>query len=131
MTPPQQQAVKELFDQVPCLAAAFLLGSAACGRLRQDSDVDIAILPQPGANLRLADRIQLAVQLEDVFKRKVDLGVLDHHNLIYAKEAYLSGHCIYCRNTFQRDLFGATALGLYAELKQTRREIEHAYQAAG
>ncbi len=111
--------------------AAFLLGSAVSGRLRKDSDVDIAILPQPNANFRLADRLELAVRLEDVFKRKVDLGVLDHHNLIYAKEAYLTGRCIYCRNIFQRDLFGATALGLYAELKQTRREIEHAYQTTG
>lgn len=131
MTPPRQQAAKKLFDKVPGLAAAFLLGSAAGDRLRKGSDVDIAILPETGHSLPLNLRIELAVQLEDIFKRQVDLGILDQRNLIYVKEAYLKGRCIYSRNDFQRDLFGATALGLYAELKENRREVESAYQTTG
>jgi len=109
--------------------AAFLLGSAVDGRMREESDIDIAILPAFGAVINGIDRARLAVTLEQIFGRQVDLGILDHNNLVYAKEAYLKGQRIYCRNSFRCGLFGATALGMYAALREARREVEHAYQS--
>jgi hypothetical protein len=55
--------------------------------------------------------------------------VLDTTNLVYAKEAYLNGECIFCRDSLRRDLFGATVLGEYLDLREVRQEVEHAYQA--
>ena len=116
------------FRSFPWVAAAFMLGSAARGCQRADSDVDVAVLPGPDDKPTVLERVELAVQLEGILHRDIDLGILSTDNLVYAKEAYLTGRCIYSRNEFHRDLFGATALGLYAGLRQERREIEDAYR---
>ncbi len=126
---------REQFDKASAVLAAdsrvdaaFLLGSAVHGQMRSDSDIDIAVLPASAIPSGL-DRVRLAIKLEQVFNRQVDLGILSHNNLVYAKEAYLNGHRIYCRDAFRCELFGATALGLYADLREARREVEHAYRA--
>jgi predicted nucleotidyltransferase len=54
---------------------AYLLGSAASGRLRSDSDVDVAILPSRRSGLSVQDRLFLTAALARVFGRTVDLGV--------------------------------------------------------
>ncbi|KXB05589.1 hypothetical protein AKJ51_04935 [candidate division MSBL1 archaeon SCGC-AAA382A20] len=110
------------------IAAAFLLGSAAREEMRSESDVDIAILVEPEATFTGKDQVDLVIALEQIFGRKVDLGILDHDNLIYAKEAYTKGRCIYCNDSFYRDLFGATTFGMYADLRESRKEIEDAYR---
>lgn len=110
------------------LTAAFLLGSAARNQLRPDSDVDIAILLQSGTSLSPFEKVSLAVRLGELCGREVDIGLLQSRNLVYAREAYLTGECIYCRDVFVRDLFGATILGLYATLKECRKEVENAYR---
>ena len=125
----QLSALTKVFDDDKRIDAAFLLGSAVRNEMRPDSDVDIAILPAPGANLGGIDRATIALELENTLGRTVDVGVLDHGNLVYAKEAYLNGQRIYCRNRFRCELFGASTLGMYAELRESRREVENAYQA--
>lgn len=110
------------------MIAAFLLGSAARGEMRNDSDVDIAVLTKDRRRLSAFEKVELAVELGRICGRDVDVGVLDTRNLVYAREAYLTGRCVYCSDIFQRDMFGATALGLYAELKENRKEVEDAYR---
>jgi predicted nucleotidyltransferase len=110
------------------ITAAFLLGSAARNQLRPDSDVDIAILLKPGTSVSPFEKINLAARLGELCAREVDLGMLESRNLVYAREAYLTGECIYCRDVFVKDLFGATILGLYATLKECRKEVEDAYR---
>ena len=56
--------------------AAYLLGSAAAGRLRADSDVDVAILPSRRTGLSVEERLRLTAELAAIFGRAVDLGVL-------------------------------------------------------
>jgi predicted nucleotidyltransferase len=111
------------------IAATYLMGSAAHGRLRADSDVDMAILPAPGRTIDAFDQVNLAVAIDRIVRRDVDIGVLSSDNLIYAKEALLTGRCIYCRDPFWRDLFGSAVLGLYAELRSSRKEVEHGYRS--
>ena len=45
------RAVAERFGKKAPVSAAYLLGSAADGRLRADSDVDVALLPVRGASI--------------------------------------------------------------------------------
>ena len=110
------------------VAAAFILGSAARDALRPESDIDLALLPLPDYRPTPFDCTELAVEIESILSRTIDLGVLTTDNIVYAKEAYLSGHCVYSQNDFYRDLFGATILGLYAKLREERKEIENAYR---
>ena len=111
------------------IAAAYLLGSGAEGRLRADSDVDIAILPVRSQSFSGRDRMELAADLADITGRTVDLGVLHTGNLVYAKEAVARGRVIFERDHTARVRFAALVLSMYADLQENRREVLHAYAA--
>ena len=109
--------------------AAFLLGSAASGQLRPDSDLDIALLPSRGtqhAGRRLAE---LAADLEAIAGRPVDLGILHTGHLVYAKEAVSRGILFYERDPAARRRFAMLTLSMYADLQEIRREVLNAYAA--
>ncbi len=51
-----------------------LFGSAACGELKPDSDIDVLVDFQPDARVSLFDLIEMEYELSDLFNgRKVDL----------------------------------------------------------
>lgn len=109
--------------------AAYLLGSAVSGRMRPDSDVDIAVLPAAHRELTALDRGRLAAAISLDLGRVVDLGVLSSANLIYARQAILTGRRIYVRNPKRADLLAAALLGMYERFDLDRREVCDAYTA--
>lgn len=129
LTPNQRNLLSEKLKQDPRIIAAYLMGSVLKAHFRIDSDIDLAILPAPDKEISLMARLELASELSAILDHPVDIGLLDTQDLIYAKEAIVKGECIYCRDKYARDLFAATALSLYLELKQQRIEVEHAYSA--
>ena len=110
------------------IEAAYLLGSIVSGRLHDQSDVDLAILPNTPNSFSTIDRLSLASRLGEAVPYEVDIGILGTQDVIYASQAILHGHCIFFRDGFKKDLFAATCLALYVELKRQRNEVEHAYQ---
>jgi len=117
-------------DRDPRILSAYVLGSAVSGRMRPDSDLDIAVLPVATAGLlQQVDIAELSATLSLAAGRVVDLGVLSSRNLIYASEAILKGERFFCRDTFQADLAAATLLGLAIQFRFERREIVDAYTA--
>ena len=56
---------------------AILFGSAAKGRLRPDSDIDIGILPSPDRVLGFDEELALAAELDKMLGGEVDLVRLD------------------------------------------------------
>lgn len=73
-----------------------VFGSAACGRLRPDSDIDILVDFVPDANIDLVDYASLMLDLTNLLGRKIDLvskkglkprikaSVLQQAQLLYA-----------------------------------------------
>jgi predicted nucleotidyltransferase len=122
-------AVRHLLESRASIDAAYLLGSAVTGRLRSDSDVDIAILPRRDAAISVIDRMGLAAELGAIFGRTVDLGVLTHANLVYAKEAVAHGRLIFERDRATTARFAMHTLSMYAALQEARREVLRAYAA--
>lgn len=120
-------AIREVLDRDRRIQAAFLHGSAVKGCLRPDSDVDLALLPAPGQRITARERMEMAGELISVVGRPVDIGVMDHTNVVYEKEVATGGRCIYCRDEAYRDQFMAVALSLYVQLRFERREVELAY----
>jgi len=110
------------------IEAAYLLGSIVSGRLHPHSDIDLAILPDPPKSYSTLDRLFLAARLQDELLFKIDIGILGTHDLIYASQAIFYGQCIYFQDRFKKDLFAATCLALYTDLKRLRKEVEYAYQ---
>jgi len=111
------------------VSAAYLLVSAAEDRLRPDSDVDIAVLPQHGQALPTQERLALAAELALIVGRNVDLGVLSTANLVYAKEAVARGRLIFERDHFITAQFEMYTLSMYASLQESRQEVLRAYAA--
>lgn len=109
--------------------AAYLLGSAAAGRLREDSDIDIAILPSRHGGMSVDERLSLTGELVRAFGRPVDLGVLSTANVVYAKEAVANGRVLFERDARVTARFAMLALSMYASLQEARREVLRAYAA--
>ena len=122
--------IEQEIDRDSRILSAYLLGSAVSGRMRPDSDLDIAVLPIATAGLlQQVDIAELSASLTLAAGRAVDVGVLSSRNLIYASEAIFKGERFFCRDTFQADLAAATLLGLAAQFRFERREIVDAYTA--
>ncbi|MEX1110588.1 MAG: nucleotidyltransferase domain-containing protein [Chthoniobacterales bacterium] len=123
------QAVAARIGQEAAVSAAYLLGSAADGRLRAESDVDLALLPVRGASIGGLARVELAADLELLLGRPVDLGVLHTGNLVYAKEAVAHGRLLFERDQNARAGFAALVFSMYADLQENRREVIDGYAA--
>ncbi|UCD57982.1 MAG: nucleotidyltransferase domain-containing protein [Candidatus Hydrogenedentota bacterium] len=119
--------IEQEIDRDPRVLSAYVLGSAVSGRMRPESDLDIAVLPVAGGPLSQGDISELSATLSLAAGRVVDVGILSSRNLIYASEALLKGRRFFCRDTFQTDLAVATLLGLTARFKFERREVVDAY----
>jgi uncharacterized protein len=126
---PQIQAIVELIQHDSRILAAYLLGSVSRSTARNDSDIDIAVLPDPACRFSGMDILELNARFDECAPFPADVGVLSTDNLIYAKEAVLRGTCVYIRDKGYHDLFAATVLGLYVALRAERKEIENAYTA--
>jgi predicted nucleotidyltransferase len=112
------------------IAAAYLLGSAAHGRLRPDSDIDIALLPTNGRRISLQDRLAVAAELEIRMGRPFDIGVVTSGNLVYASEAILNGRRLVTFDADHAAAMETRLLGCYVQFRQDRRDVEAAYRAA-
>jgi len=121
-----QHELMARLEVLPGLVAAYLHGSATKGRLRKESDLDIALLlaenRNSGANLS-----QLGADLELIVGRPVHLGVLSLDSLIYAAEVYQHGWELICLNREQHDRFFMRLLSTYADYNFARREVLSSY----
>jgi predicted nucleotidyltransferase len=69
----RREAVHELCRRLQ-VARLDIFGSAATGRLREDSDLDLVVVFQPTPSMSPADQyFGLLAALEDLFGREVDL----------------------------------------------------------
>ena len=83
------EQIKELLSQQPGIELAVLYGSAATGKMRPDSDVDIAVLfKEP---LTINQKINIVAQLEKVTNRTVDLTDLSNLSGTILKEVLTKG----------------------------------------
>jgi predicted nucleotidyltransferase len=121
------RSLAKRLEEIGEIDAAYLLGSAASGQLRSDSDLDIALLPTRGARFQGRRLAELAADLETIAGLPVDLGILHTGNLVYAKEAISRGKLFFERDPAARCRFAMLVLSMYAELQETRREVLNAY----
>lgn len=121
--------LNSILRQQSGIAAAYLLGSAITRQLRNDSDIDIALLPAERHTIPLQSRLELAALLETRLNRTVDIGILTSKNLIYANEAILKGQRVVTLQKDYTETMETRLLGCYFVFKQDRKEVEEAYHA--
>ncbi|HHY05881.1 MAG TPA: nucleotidyltransferase domain-containing protein [Clostridia bacterium] len=83
--------IREYFKDQNDISTVYLFGSVAKGRTTSHSDVDIAVLFVPGLSLfqRFERRLELANDLADRLKKKVDLVDLAEADLFFIHQVML------------------------------------------
>jgi predicted nucleotidyltransferase len=116
------QAVVQALDWP--VAAAWLFGSGAQGRLRTSSDLDIALLlERPVPALELAAK---AVELETLAERRVQFVQLGEATTILAHQVLTYGILLVDRQPRRRHEYVMRAMTDYLDLKLLRRSGEAA-----
>ena len=110
----------------PGIVAAILFGSAAAGRLRPESDLDLALLfdyeqvPDEFAVL------EMRAALEQCARRDVDLIVLNQASPILAFQSVKKGQILLGGNSAAYQRYLIRLISEYADFKRIRRPIEEA-----
>jgi len=103
--------------------AAYLFGSSASGRLRPDSDVDIAVLVDERCFQEdLFDyRLRLSADLRDCLKRPdVEVVILNEVPPVLAHNVISKGKLIFERSRAARIFFQIRALNLFLDTQPMR-----------
>jgi len=123
------ERLTDALRDLPGLAAAVLFGSAAEGRLRSDSDIDVALLFAHAAIPAPFDLLDLRGVLEIAVGRDVDLIVLNDASPIIAYQALRATEPFLLRDSTAYDLYVAGLVSRYEDMKRTRRPLEEALLA--
>lgn len=122
------EKILPVFTRDPRILALYLLGSAHSGAMRPDSDIDLAILVEPGSRIEALERAEFAAEVAYAIGRDVYLGEMSSLNLVYAREAILKGRRLFERDRGRAELREASMLGMYANFHEERREVADAYR---
>jgi predicted nucleotidyltransferase len=123
------EITQTFFQNDSRVLAVFLLGSAARNTMRSDSDIDLALILYPGLSIDILDRTDMAGKISYELQRTVDLGEISGRNLIYAREALLTGFPVFIKDSDKLNLVRANLLGLYLRFNEDRKEVLDAYRA--
>ncbi|MCR4407963.1 MAG: nucleotidyltransferase domain-containing protein [Anaerolineae bacterium] len=100
------------------IVAAYLFGSRATGRAREESDVDVAVLlDEEDSVARFERRLQLMTEMSDVCGREADVIVLNDASPILQHQVLKHGRLLYERDRRARIEFEVRAGQIYADLK--------------
>jgi predicted nucleotidyltransferase len=103
----------------PDVAAAYVFGSAAQSRLRPASDIDIAVLFSSGKATgtdRFERRLELAVALEELVRRPVEVIDLETAPLFLQHQVRKSGKLIVDKDPLRRKALEVASRRLYLDM---------------
>lgn len=106
MTPdmfPELERLSDIFSTYPDIQAVYLFGSAVTGRLHAESDLDLAIVPRPGAGE--LPRLDILTDLARAGFCRVDLVILDTDNIVLKHGVVRHNRLIYQTEDFDRGAY--------------------------
>lgn len=120
-------AVSDYFLHQQNVQVALLHGSYAKGNARNDSDIDIAIIPEPGLAFSSSELALIATDLTMLLRKTVDVGLITSANLVFAKEALENGIPLFVRSKYYLDMMRMTLLSMYVGFCEDRKEVVNAW----
>lgn len=118
-----------LSKEIPDLKAVYLFGSFAKKNTRQDSDIDIAVLP--AKPIKKADIFLLSQQLSTMLHRDVDLIDLLSASTVFRFQIISTGKRIYCSDANQCAFFEMLAFSMYFRFNEERKALLEAIHHRG
>ncbi len=100
---PDLEQLPDIFKKYPDIQAVYLFGSVVTGRLHAESDLDLAIVPRPGAGE--LPRIDILTDLARAGFCRVDLVVLDTNDIVLKHEVVRHNRVIYQTEDFDRGAY--------------------------
>ena len=106
------------------MSAVWIFGSQAKKTAGPLSDVDVALLYQPGKVPDVEFQLSLKEDLASLLKKEVDLVVLNQANPILKHQVYKTGKIILKKSASFYNLFFVRSINEYDDLKKIRQGIE-------
>lgn len=125
----QLTAIAQILDNDERILAAWIFGSVASNRAQARSDLDIALMPEPGVKIGAQAQWQLVQNIAEISQRPVDVGILGSHNLVYARQVLVTGVCFYCRDQYRMQSRRLDLHSMYLNFARERQEVLDAYRA--
>lgn len=124
----RQRIVRDALVPFEEIAFAILFGSAVSGRLRGDSDLDVAVYGASGRHLEietereLLDEAQIQLAVERATDRNVDLLVLNRAPAVVCAAAMSSGRPLFIRDSSAYSRFFLAVTDAAIDFYETERE---------
>ena len=121
-----ESKILKYFKEKP-IDGIYIFGSASRDELKEESDIDIAIL----GKIDLNDRINYSADLEEILKRRVDLIDFHRADLNFQAEIIIGGRCIYFRDKNENDFLEMKILSKYLIFEEDRKVVIDAIYERG
>ncbi len=105
--------------------AAYLFGSRARGEQRPKSNLDVALILAPGAELTFADRERLRLALARATELPIDLSLVSDQTPVLAFEVIDGGRRVFARDAEAADVQEERLLQVYLDTNHLRRVQNH------
>jgi len=100
----------------------FLFGSAASGKMTEESDIDIGILFEKQPDIFEIN--ELKSELNGILKREIDIAVLNAAAPVLKMQVLKKGIPVFTKDKKYYNQFFVDTINQYDDLKQTRRVCE-------
>lgn len=118
------QTIIDQFSQQAGVSAILLFGSYATGKIKSDSDIDIAVLFEPQNIPSPMELWELKEKLAETLLVEVDLVCLNHADPIIANQIYACHQPILINNIKALQEYFMLLSSEYAELKEFIKPME-------
>jgi predicted nucleotidyltransferase len=124
--PPNLDAIPQVFSKYPSVQAVYLFGSYATGRIRRDSDVDLAVVPRNSSA-----REQMLGIMADLIRQvydRIDLVFLDTKDIVLLFESVRYNKVVYQTPDFDPGEFSSRIAREYWDFKPYLEVQRKAYK---
>jgi len=114
--------LKDYFEIKSGVLLVFLFGSAAGGKMKADSDIDIGILFENEPDIFEIN--ELKSELNGILKREIDIAVLNSAAPVLKMQVLKKGIPVFTKEKKYYNQFFVDTINQYDDLKQTRKICE-------